>query len=56
VLLNRKDVLILALASTVGAVLGTIAVGLTILWMARTDNRMLDPVKSWLDAGVNGLP
>ena len=53
--ITRKDLVILALAATVGAVVGTIAVGLVAIQLTKSTNPRLAVVKNWLIAGINGV-
>ena len=53
--ITQKDLVILALAATVGAVIGTIAVGIVAIQLTKSTNPHLAVVRNWLIAGINGV-
>ena len=53
--ITRKDLVILALAATLGAVVGTIAVGIVAIQLTKSTNPHLAVVRNWLIAGINGV-
>ena len=53
--ITQKDLVILALAATVGAVIGTIVVGIVAIQLTKSSNPKLATVRNWLVAGINGV-
>lgn len=53
--ITRKDLVILALAATLGAVVGTIVVGIVAIQLTKSTNPHLSVVRNWLIAGINGV-
>ena len=53
--ITRKDLVLLSLAATMGAVIGTIAVGIVAIQLTKSSNPKLATVRNWLVAGINGV-
>ncbi len=54
-IITRKDLLLLGLTATIGAIIGTVAVGIVVIELSKRNAPGLAVVKNWLVAGVNGV-
>ncbi len=53
--ITSKDLILLGLTATVGAIIGTVCVGVVVVELAKRNPTWLSGIQNYLVAGVNGV-
>ena len=53
--ITSKDLMLLVITTTVGAVIGTVCVGVVVVELAKRNPTWLSGIQNYLVAGVNGV-